>query len=58
MTDIFIEVFQENWAGKSKVARVNYNLYFLEGGTKLRLKGEHIKVSGNHSSEFEIILHF
>ena len=52
LADIFIELFHENWAGRKKVARINYNLFFLEGGTKLKFKGQNIKVEGGHSKEF------
>jgi hypothetical protein len=58
MADIFIELKWENWSGSKRIARVNYNLYFLKGETKLKLKGENIKVSGGHSTDFEIGLYF
>ena len=57
MADIFIELFCENWSSSKRVARVNYNLHFLKGETKLKLRGQDIKVAKGYPSDFEIGLH-
>ena len=52
LSDVFIELFCDNWSGSKRVVRINYNLYFLNGETKLRFRGEDVKVEGGHSKEF------
>jgi hypothetical protein len=48
MSDIFIELFLENWMGEKRISRINYNLYFLQGDFMLTLRGRNIKLDHGH----------
>lgn len=50
IADIFIELFCEIWSGSKRVTRMNCNLYFLKDATKLKIKGEDVRVSGGHTN--------
>lgn len=54
MSDIFIELFEYTWKGEKQLARINYNLFFIEYSKEeeayqVVFKGEDIKVNGKHS---------
>lgn len=38
MGDIFIEIFEESWSGSKKIARINYNTFFINPTNELNVK--------------------
>lgn len=57
INDVFIELYEYSWKGEKQVARINYNLFFLEyceelEAYKVSFKGSNIKVNGKHTQLF------